>query len=240
MLTNADTGQQLIIKSVSKKEGVCKFEEVFEVTAIGSDYVPIRGKDFGLKFRNKTYSDIAHEIKSVKWYVWEDNNWQQLKWDVYNRASAIKKGETKLYKVVVTKKRAELGDKRILTIPKFMGVEDERLTWWNVSWQYRVSNTLNNVPNGGRTYRLMIHSGSGENTATDVFLNGHSQSDFDDIRFVLNDTTELNYWIVDNTTDPIKVYVKVTGNGTVNLYYGNPDVGSSMSSKDSVVKPGLR
>jgi len=235
MLTNADTGQQLIVKSVSKKEGVCRFEEVFEVTAIGNDYVPIRGKDFGLKFRNKTYSDIAHEIRSVEWYVWEDNRWQQLKWDVYNRANTIKKGETKLYKVVVTKKRAELGDKRILTIPKFMGVEDERLTWWNVSWQYRVSNTLNNVPNGGRTYRLMIHSGSGENTATDVFLNGHSQSDFDDIRFVLNDTTELNYWIVDNTTDPIKVYVKVTGNGTVNLYYGNPDVGSSMSSKDSVV-----
>ena len=142
MLTSADTGQQLIIKSVSKKEGVCRFEEIFEVTAIGSDYVPIRGKDFGLKFKNKTYGDIAHEIRSVEWYVWEDNRWQQLKWDVYNRANPIKKGETKLYKVVVTKKRAELGDKRILTIPKFMGVEDERLTWWNVSWQYRINSTL--------------------------------------------------------------------------------------------------
>ena len=237
MLTNADTGQQLIIKSVSKKEGVCKFEEVFEVTAIGNDYVPIRGKDFGLKFRNKTYSDIAHEIRSVNWYVWGDNNWQPLKWDVYNRAPVIKNGETKLYKVVVTKKRAELGDKRILTLPSFMGVEDERLTWWNVSWQYKTSSELNNVPSGGYTYQLRVHSGVGTNTRTDVYLNGHGASNFKDIRFVLNETTELDYWIEDSSNSTTTVFVDVPHNGTVYLYYGNPNVEttSDISSIDNFV-----
>jgi len=237
MLTNADTGQQLIIKSVSKKEGVCRFEEVFEVTAIGNDYVPIRGKDFGLKFMNKTYSDIAHEIRSVEWYVWEDNRWQQLKWDVYNRASAIKNSETKLYKVVVTKKRAELGDKRILTVPKFMGVEDERLTWWNVSWQYKKSSELNNVPTGGYTYQLRVHSGVGTNTRTDVYLNGHGASNFKDIRFVLDETTELDYWIEDSSNSTTMVFVDVPHNGTVYMYYGNPNVEttSDISNIDSFI-----
>jgi len=223
-LINTDTGQQLQIKVISKKEGVCKFEEIFEITALGSDYTPKKGRDFGLRFRNKSYSDASDKIKSIEWYVWEDNEWQPLKWNWLGKTKAIKKNETKLYKLVVTKKRAELGNKRILTIPKFMDIEDERLSWWNVSWQYRINSTLNNVPSGGYTYQLRVHSGSGTNTKTDVYLNGHGVSNFKDIRFTLDDTTELDYWIEDNSTDPVRVYVDVPTNGTVYMYYGNPDV----------------
>jgi len=224
ILTNTDTKQQLQIKVISKKEGVCKFEEVFEITALGSDYIPKKGRDFGLRFRNKSYSDVADKIKSIEWYVWKDNEWQPLKWNWLGRATPIKKNETKLYKLVVTKKRAELGDKRILTIPKFMDIEDERLTWWNVSWKYRINSTLNNVPSGGYTYQLLVHSGSGTNNQTDVYLNGHGALNFKDIRFTLDDTTELDYWIEDNSTDPVRVYVDVPTNGIVYMYYGNPDV----------------
>jgi len=223
-LTNSDTKQQLQIKSISKKEGVCKFEEIFEITALGSDYTPKKGRDFGLRFRNKTHNNVSHKIKSIEWYVWEDNEWQPLKWNWLGRATPIRKNETKLYKLVVTKKRAELGDKRILTIPKFMNIEDERLSWWNVSWKYRINSTLNDVPSGGQEYSLIVHSGSGTNNQTDVFLNGHNATNFSDIRFVLDDTTELNYWIEDNSTDPIRVWVKVPTNGTVYLYYGNDEV----------------
>ncbi len=223
-LTNSDTKQQLQIKVISKKEGVCKFEEIFEITALGSDYTPKKGRDFGLRFRNKTHSDASDKIKSIEWYIWKDNEWQPLKWDWLGRATPIKENETKLYKLVVTKKHAELGDKRILIIPKFMDIEDERLTWWNVSWHYRINSTLDNVPSGGYTYQLMVHSGSGTNNQTDVYLNGHGASNFKDIRFVLDDTTELDYWIEYNSTDPIRVYIDVPTNGTVYMYYGNPDV----------------
>ncbi|RLJ05124.1 MAG: hypothetical protein DRP18_03825, partial [Candidatus Aenigmatarchaeota archaeon] len=234
-LTNSDTKQQLQIKSISKKEGVCKFEEIFEITALGSDYTPKKGRDFGLRFRNKTHNDASDKIKSIEWYVWEDNEWQPLKWNWLGKTKAIKKNETKLYKVVVTKKRAEMGDKRILTIPKFMDIEDERLTWWNVSWKYRINSTLNNVPNGGYIYQLRVHSESGTNNQTDVFLNNHNATNFSDIRFVLDDTTELDYWIENNSTDPIKVFVKVPTNGTIYMYYGNLEVSSTAKQYVSVL-----
>ena len=218
-----DSGAELQIKSISIKEGVCQFEEVFEVTAIDKDYTPSKNKDFKLGFKNKKKEDAKHKITTEEWFVWEDNEWKQLKWNWLNKAKKIKKDETKLYKVVVTK-QAELGNKRILTVPSFMGVEDERLSWWNVSWQYRINSTLDTVPSGGYVYNLTVHSGSGTNNQTDVFLNSYNATNFSDIRFVLDDTTELSYWIEDKLTDPIKVWLNVTDNGTVYIYYGNSDV----------------
>ena len=217
------SGTELQIKSISIKEGVCKFEEIFEVTALNKDYIPSKDKDFKLSFKNKKHEDVKHKISTEEWFVLEDNEWKPVKW------KKIKAGETKRYKVVLTK-QAELGDKRILTVPSFMGVEDERLSWWNVSWQYRMMSFLTDVPSGGYQYNLMVHSASGTNNQTDVFLNEYNATNFSDIRFVLNDLTELNYWIEDNTTDPIKVWIKVPSNGTVYIYYGNPFSASSASN----------
>jgi len=218
-LTDA-SGVELQIKQISIKEGVCKFEEVFEVTALNNDYTPSRSKDFKLKFKNKKQEDVKHKINTEEWFVWEDNEWKPVKW------KKIKKGETKRYKLILTK-QAELGDKRILTVPSFMGIEDERLSWWNVSWQYRINSTLDDVVSGGYVYNLTVHGGSGTNNQTDVFLYGHNATNFSDIRFVLDDTTELDYWIENNTTDPVKVFVDIPDNGTVYLYYGNPDVNTT-------------
>ena len=221
-----DTKPLLEIRQISIKEGVCQFEEVFEVTALNEDYIPSKTKDFKLKFKNTNKEDTKHKINTEEWFVWEDNEWKPLKWDISHKAKKIKKGETRRYKVVVTK-QAELGDNRILTVPSFMGVEDERLSWWNVSWQYKINSTLDDVPGGGYVYNLTVHSGSGTNTQTDVFLGGNCQPDFDDIRFVLDDTTELDYFIEDNTTDPMKVWIEIPSNGIVYLYYDNPDVSTT-------------
>jgi len=51
-----------------------------------------------------------------------------------------------------------------------------------------------------------------------MFLNGSSNPDFTDIRFTLDNVTALSYWIEKDTG---KVWVNVTANGIVNLYYGN-------------------
>ena len=221
-----DSGVKLEIAAVSIKEGVCCFEEVFEITAVTKDYTPSKGKDFKLKFKNKKGEDAKHKITTEEWFVWGDGEWRELKWDAQHKTKKIKKGETKRYKVVVTK-QAELGDKRILTVPSFMGVEDERLSWWNVAWQYRVNSTLDDVPSGGYTYNLTVHSGSGTNTATDVYLQGYGATNFSDLRFTLNDTTELDYWIGDNSTDPIRVWIDVPANGIVYTYYGNSEVNTT-------------
>jgi len=134
---------------------------------------------------------------------------------------SIEKGKTYTIKVVLHKK-PELGDVRIHLSPQICGLKINELTWWNTSWQYRIKTTVSGIPPGGCQLILTVHSGSGTNNATDVFLNEHNATNFDDLRFTLDDTTELAYWIEDNTTDPVKVWVNVTGNGTVYLYYGNP------------------
>lgn len=134
---------------------------------------------------------------------------------------SIEKGKTYTIKVVLHKK-PELGDVRIHLSPQICGLKINELTWWNTSWQYKLKTTVSGIPPGGYQLNLTVHSGSGTNNATDVFLDGHNATNFDDLRFTLDDTTELAYWIEDNTTDPVKVWVNVTGNGTVYLYYGNP------------------
>ncbi len=94
-------------------------------------------------------------------------------------------------------------------------------TWWNNSWSNSVHNTISN---GTRPYQisLNISNATGTNNATYVYCNGKCNTNFTDIRFTLDNTTALPYWIEDNTSTG-KVWVNVTANGTVNMYYGNPD-----------------
>lgn len=98
--------------------------------------------------------------------------------------------------------------------------------WWNSNWLYRIDTTLNAVPAGGYQYSLTISADSGTNNATHVFLAGNNATNFDDIRFVLDGSTNLSYWVEDNSTNPITAWINVTDNGTVSLYYGNPSAES--------------
>ncbi len=141
----------------------------------------------------------------------------------------IKKDESLTVKLTLYK-QAESGSFSIKTIPMFAGVEEERLTWWNGSWNYNVDNT---VSDSIRPYQfsLNISNSTGTNNATDVFLNGHANINFTDIRFTLDNTTALSYWIENSTTG--KVWVNVSANGTVNMYYGNPSATDSSDGKNT-------
>ncbi|MCX9009509.1 MAG: DUF2341 domain-containing protein, partial [Candidatus Methanoperedens sp.] len=123
-------------------------------------------------------------------------------------------------------KQAETGNFSIKTIPMFAGIEDDRFTWWNGSWNYYTGNP---IPNSARPYQLslIVNNSEGTNNATHVFLNDHANINFTDIRFTLDNATPLPYWIEDNSTG--RVWVNITANGTVNLYYGNP---SAIDSRD--------
>jgi hypothetical protein len=91
--------------------------------------------------------------------------------------------------------------------------------WWNSSWSYRVDNA---IPNGARPYQISLNlsNATGTNNATTIFCNGKCNVNFSDVRFTLDNTTLLPYWI--NNTNVNQVFVNVTTNGTVNMYYGNP------------------
>jgi hypothetical protein len=114
----------------------------------------------------------------------------------------------------------------ILFLLLFVLINPASATWWNDSWNYRVDNS---ITNGSRSYQisLNISNTTGMNNATHIFCNGNCNSNFTDIRFTLDNITVLPYWIENNTTG--KVWVNVTVNGTVNMYYGNTDALSKSS-----------
>jgi hypothetical protein len=102
--------------------------------------------------------------------------------------------------------------------------------WWNSSWSYRVDNA---IPNGARPYQISLNlsNATGTNNATTIFCNGKCNVNFSDVRFTLDNTTSLPYWIENNTTG--RVWVNVTTNGTVNMYYGNPSATSTSNITDT-------
>ena len=223
IVSSKDT--QLTIKQISIKQGVCEFEEIFEITA-SKDYTPSRNRDFKLNYNYRKHG-IKNRVSNSEWFVFKNGKWKSLNF------GKILKGKTYKYKLVVHK-NAELGSNEIQVVPSFLDVKCEELSWWNVSWGYRTNSTLNNVPSGGYTYQLNAHSGSGANNQTDIYLNNHAQADYDDIRFVLDETVELNYWIENNTANPSKVFVKVPSNGTVYIYYGNSGVSTTSNGFDTL------
>ncbi|KAF5433618.1 CASH domain-dontaining protein, partial [Candidatus Methanophagaceae archaeon] len=107
------------------------------------------------------------------------------------------------------------------------------LSWADGNYSYRTLICVRNITTGNYQLNISIHSGSGTNNNSDIFLNNHNETaDFSDIRFYNVSGTALGYWIEDNTADPIKVWYNTTENGTVQLYYGNSDA-SSESNGDA-------
>ena len=99
-------------------------------------------------------------------------------------------------------------------------------------WSYRKKITIqNNVAQDLTDYQINItvHYGSGTDSNYDIYLNSHSQTDFDDIRFALPDETLLSYWRKEYVDSDYAVFwVKIPNipaSETVDIYiyYGNPD-----------------
>lgn len=107
----------------------------------------------------------------------------------------------------------------LIFIMAVLFVNPASAAWWNSSWN---TSTSTAIPNGYRPYQLELNVSNsvGTNNATHIFCNGKCNVGLTDIRFTLANTTELPYWIENATTG--RVWVNLTANGTVNMYYGNP------------------
>ena len=106
--------------------------------------------------------------------------------------------------------------------------------WWNGDWDYKTESTVSNVEFPFQM-NLTVHQGSGVNNATDIFMFSNVESDYSDLRFLLNDTTELSYWVADNTSSTTMVWINVTANGTVGCYYGNENASEGSNGKDTFI-----
>jgi hypothetical protein len=109
---------------------------------------------------------------------------------------------------------------------------------WLSGWKYRKSHVINPASGAGTNYQVKIiaHYGTGtdynDNTKVPpeghIYCNGHSRTDFGDVRFTKSDgTTLLDYWMESYTAgDNAVFWVEVaddlsTNAVTIYIYYGN-------------------
>jgi len=118
-----------------------------------------------------------------------------------------------------------------------------KYSWWNTSFLYRKTHTITGTALGVQTdYQMCFEMryGSGTDSGNKIYLNSHSQTDFDDIRFVKNDDTTLfDIWLDNYTASTVAYFwveidsIPVSPNTVdVYIYYGNDSV-SSVSNGES-------
>lgn len=108
-------------------------------------------------------------------------------------------------------------------------------TWLN-GWDFRKTLAISQSSDAGTNYQLnfTFHYGSGSDSGAVVYLDGHCQTDFDDLRFTEDDgTTFLDYWRKSYVeADQAEFWVEITANLTeaaaqIYVYYGNSEVDSA-------------
>lgn len=111
--------------------------------------------------------------------------------------------------------------------------------WYNVNWLYRKSHVITGSSGAGTNYQIKIiaHYGSGSDSGADVYLNSHSKTNFEDVRFTASDgTTLLNYWtnpsnytISDHQEFWVQVAADLGSSQTIYIYYDNPSASTTSS-----------
>jgi hypothetical protein len=103
---------------------------------------------------------------------------------------------------------------------------------WFQDWGWRKSHTINSATGAGTGYqiKIIVHYGIGTDSGQDVYLNGHSRSDFGDVRFTDNSMNPLSYWIENGSLISgvsATFWVKINNDlsttaQTIYIYYGEP------------------
>ncbi len=109
-------------------------------------------------------------------------------------------------------------------------------------WIFRKEHTINPSTGAGSNYqvRFIVHFGTGLDSGSNVYLDGHCQADFDDIRFTSSDgETELDYWVEEtylgeNATVWVEIATDLSSsNQTIFLYYGNSEVSTTSNGTNT-------
>lgn len=96
-------------------------------------------------------------------------------------------------------------------------------------YDYYQDMTLNNTGTDLTNYQVMftVNTSSGTSSGSTIYLNSHSESDLDDLRFTSTGDTVYDYWIETNPVmaSPYTVFVEIpsipSGNSTMRVQYDN-------------------
>ena len=99
-----------------------------------------------------------------------------------------------------------------------MDVQEDRMTWWNLTKLNMVNNP---IQNGTRPYviNLNISNSTGTNNQTHIFGNGLLNKGITGWNFTIDNTTEIPANNVSTLNDGTTIFeVNVTKNGSVQFY----------------------
>lgn len=84
----------------------------------------------------------------------------------------------------------------VTVLPSAAGATD---SWYDNNWNYRQKFTITGTSGDAVTnyqMQMVVQYGNGSSTGSTCYVNGHSKTDFGDVRFTQNDgTTLLDYWM---------------------------------------------
>ncbi len=102
---------------------------------------------------------------------------------------------------------------------------------WLSGWEFRKSHSIEGSLGAGNDYqvKIVVHNGTGVDSADEFYCNGYCLPNFGDIRFTDNDgITEFDYWmeeshVSDNATFWVEILDTLDYDQVIYVYFGNPD-----------------
>ena len=107
------------------------------------------------------------------------------------------------------------------------------------NWLYKQTHSITH-PTGVTDYQIKftVYKGVGSSTGSSIYLNNHCKDDFSDVRFSIDNSTSLSYWIESYTSGVSAViWVKFASilTTTVSIYYGNVLVTSESNGVNTFI-----
>lgn len=103
------------------------------------------------------------------------------------------------------------------------------------NWTYKQSHVIT-LPTTDYQVMFTLNYGTGTSTGSTIYLNGHANADFGDVRFTDNNGVEIPYWIETYTAaTTATVWVKIPTTSTIWIYYGNSDAQTTSNGETTFV-----
>ncbi|GAI82936.1 unnamed protein product, partial [marine sediment metagenome] len=129
------------------------------------------------------------------------------------------------------------GDSSLDNVALWYRYSTDNLTWsngwWDADWHYRKKLSISNASSGYQM-KIIVGNISGGNVTCD----GHTQKDFDDIRFISNSTgNEIPYWRENYTDDAQATFwIKNSYNDSkIWMYYNNSGASTTSNGNTTFI-----
>lgn len=119
----------------------------------------------------------------------------------------------------------------IKTTPSFMGVQEDRMTWWN----FTKNNIINMIKPDGFVPYVMIYNASnssGTSNATSIYFNGLINKNFSGMNVTDSNSTEENYTLIpkNDGTGNYWLAINWSKNGSKQIYFNEGNLGTEVGS----------